>query len=234
MTILVSEDNRLNIMSKILNGKKLALEIKSSIREAVINLNDKGVFPGLATIIVGDDPASRTYINNKIKTSNEVGIKSFHYDLDKKIEEKKIINLINKLNDDDKVDGILVQLPLSNHINTNKVIDSINSEKDVDGFSIKNTGKIFLNREGIIPCTPKGCLLLLESTNISFEGKKAVIVGRSNIVGKPMSQLLLNKNCTVTIAHSRTKNLNKITKEADIIVAAVGKPKIINRPPVVN
>jgi len=224
-----SKDNKIFIMSKIIDGKKLAGEIRSTVKQAVSDLNDTGVYPGLATVIVGNNSASRTYVKNKIKSSNEVGIKSFSYDLDEKVDEEELIELIRKLNSDEKVDAILVQLPLSKHLGTSKIIDSIDPDKDVDGFSLINAGKIFLNRHAVIPCTPMGCLLLLRSIKFKMEGKNAVIIGRSNIVGKPMSQLLLNENCTVTITHSYTNNLSKVTKEADIIIAAIGKQEMIKK-----
>tara|TARA_B100000745_G_C20114795_1_gene381605 strand:+ start:413 stop:1306 length:894 start_codon:yes stop_codon:yes gene_type:complete len=216
-------------MSNIIDGKKLAGEIRSTVKQAVSDLNDRGVHPGLATVIVGNNSASRTYVKNKIKSSNEVGIKSFNYDLDEKVDEEELIELIRKLNSDEKVDAILVQLPLSKHLCTSKIIDSINPDKDVDGFSLINAGRTFLNRHGVVPCTPMGCLLLLRSIKLNMEGKNAIIIGRSNIVGKPMSQLLLNENCTVTVAHSYTNNLSKVTKEADIIIAATGKQQMIKK-----
>ena len=216
-------------MSNIIDGKKLAGEIRSTVKQAVSDLNDTGVHPGLATVIVGNNSASRTYVKNKIKSSNEVGIKSFNYDLDEKVDEEELIELIRKLNSDEKVDAILVQLPLSKHLCTSKIIDSINPDKDVDGFSLINAGRTFLNRHGVVPCTPMGCLLLLRSIKLNMEGKNAIIIGRSNIVGKPMSQLLLNENCTVTVAHSYTNNLSKVTKEADIIIAATGKQQMIKK-----
>ena len=224
-----SKDNKIFIMSNIIDGKKLAGEIRSTVKQAVSDLNDIGVSPGLATVIVGNDSASRTYVKNKIKSSNEVGIKSFNYDLDEKIDEEKLIELVKKLNSDEKVDAILVQLPLPKHLCASKVIDSINPDKDVDGFSLINAGRTFLNRHGVVPCTPMGCLLLLRSIKFKMEGKNAVIIGRSNIVGKPMSQLLLNENCTVTVAHSYTNNLSKLTREADIIIAATGKHHMIKK-----
>ena len=216
-------------MAKIIDGKNIALTIRLIIKRSVLELGKKDIYPGLATIIVGNNSASRTYIKNKIKASNEVGIKSYHFDLEEKISETNLVELINRLNKDNKVDGILVQLPLPKHLNENNIIDCIKPEKDVDGFNIKNAGKIFLNRNGIMPCTPFGCLFLLRSTKVNLEGKNVVVIGRSNIVGKPIAQLLLNENCTVTIVHSRTKNISNFTKEADILIAAVGKPEIVKK-----
>ena len=216
-------------MAKIIDGKNIALTIRLIIKRSVLELGKKDIYPGLATIIVGNNSASRTYIKNKIKASNEVGIKSYHFDLEEKISETNLVELINRLNKDNKVDGILVQLPLPKHLNENNIIDCIKPEKDVDGFNIKNAGKIFLNRNGIAPCTPLGCLLLLRSIKVNLEGKNVVVIGRSNIVGKPIAQLLLNENCTVTIVHSRTKNISNFTKEADILIAAVGKPEIVKK-----
>ena len=174
-----SKDNKIFIMSNIIDGKKLAGEIRSTVKQAVSDLNDTGVHPGLATVIVGNNPASRTYVKNKIKSSNEVGIKSFNYDLDEKVDEEELIELISKLNSDEKVDAILVQLPLSKHLCTSRIIDSLNPDKDVDGFSLINAGRTFLNRHGVVPCTPMGCLLLLRSIKLNMEGKNAIIIGRN-------------------------------------------------------
>lgn len=216
-------------MSKIIDGKALAKEIRDTVEKAVYALKAKNIIPGLATVIVGNNHASRTYINNKIKSSNEVGIKSFHYDIQESIPEKELIDLIEKLNSDGRVDGILVQLPLPTHLNTKKIIDFINPDKDVDGFSLVNAGRVFRGRPGIIPCTPLACLMILKSNKIKLAGKNAIIIGRSDIVGKPMAQLLLKENCTVTITHSYTKNLSTLINNADIIIAAVGSPEMIKK-----
>ena len=213
--------------AKIIDGKLLATKVKAQVSIAVSELHQKNIFPGLATIIVGNDAASSIYVKNKGKSAKEVGIESFQYELPENVLEKDLLELINKLNLNNAVDGILVQLPLPIHINSNQVIDSIDPIKDVDGFNILNAGKTFIGRDSVIPCTPLGCLLILRSINIELRGKNAVIIGRSNIVGKPMAQLLLNEDCTVTIVHSKTNNINKIVKKADIIIAAVGIANLV-------
>ena len=213
--------------AKIIDGKLLATKVKAQVSIAVSELHQKNIFPGLATIIVGNDAASSIYVKNKGKSAKEVGIESFQYELPENVLEKDLLELINKLNLNNAVDGILVQLPLPIHINSNQVIDSIDPSKDVDGFNVLNAGKTFIGRDSVIPCTPLGCLLMLRSINIELRGKNAVIIGRSNIVGKPMAQLLLNEDCTVTIVHSKTNNINKIVKKADIIIAAVGIANLV-------
>lgn len=208
--------------ANIIDGKQLSSKVKEQVKLAVSQLIKKQIYPGLATIIVGDDAASSIYVKNKGKSAKEVGIKSFQHTLPEYIEEKNLLKLINELNLNDSVDGILVQLPLPRHINSDLVLDSIDPSKDVDGFNLLNAGKIYLSREGVIPCTPLGCLIMLRSIKTELRGKNAVIIGRSNIVGKPMAQLLLNEDCTITIVHSKTNNIHEIVKEADIIIAAVG------------
>ena len=213
--------------AKIIDGKLLATNVKKQVSSSVSLLTQKGIVPGLATIIVGEDAASSIYVKNKGKSAKEVGIKSFQYALPENVTENNLLKLIDELNLNDSVDGILVQLPLPIHINSDLVLDSIHPSKDVDGFNTVNAGKIYLNREGVIPCTPLGCLIMLRSINQDLKGKNAVIIGRSNIVGKPMAQLLLNEDCTVTIVHSKTKDIKKIVKEADIIIAAVGIANLV-------
>ena len=208
--------------AQILNGKEIAAELRTCVAKAVTYLNKQSVYPGLATILVGRDPASSVYVANKSRLAKELGIKSFQYDLEENITEKELIKLINELNDNHEVDGILVQLPLPKHINTDIILDTIKPNKDVDGFHTINAGNLYLNRKAVIPCTPLGCLIMLRSLKVSLHGLRAVIIGRSNIVGKPMSQLLLKENCTVTVVHSYTKNIKEIVKESDIVVAALG------------
>lgn len=208
--------------AKIIDGKEIAAKVRKKVASAVVYLSKNNIYPGLATILVGDDPASKVYVDNKSKLAEEIGIKSFQYNLKSEVSESDLIKLINILNDNVEVDGILIQLPLPKHINTDLILDSISPNKDVDGFHTVNAGNLYLNKKSIIPCTPLGCLLMLYNLNISLNGLRAVIIGRSNIVGKPMSQLLLRENCTVTIVHSQTRNIEKIVKEADIVVAAVG------------
>ena len=201
--------------------------MKEQVSIAVSDLNQKSIFPGLATIIVGNDAASSIYVKNKRKSAKEVGIESFQYELSENTQEKELLELINELNLNSDVDGILVQLPLPKHINSDLIIDSIDVNKDVDGFNVINAGKTFIGRDSVIPCTPLGCLLMLKSIKIELKGKNAVIIGRSNIVGKPMAQLLLNEDCTVTIVHSKTFNIQALVKEADIVVAAVGSANLV-------
>ena len=213
--------------AKIIDGKLLASKVKEQVSIAVSDLNQKSIFPGLATIIVGNDAASSIYVKNKRKSAKEVGIESFQYELPENIQEKDLLELINELNLNSDVDGILVQLPLPKHINSDLIIDSIDVNKDVDGFNVINAGKTFIGRDSVIPCTPLGCLLMLKSIKIELKGKSAVIIGRSNIVGKPMAQLLLNEDCAVTIVHSKTFNIQALVKEADIVVAAVGSANLV-------
>ena len=215
------------MVAKIIDGKLIASKVKEQVSIAVTDLNQKSIFPGLATIIVGNDAASSIYVKNKRKSAKEVGIKSFQYEFPENIQEKELLELINELNLNSAVDGILVQLPLPKHINSDLIIDSINVNKDVDGFNVINAGKTFIGRDSVIPCTPLGCLLMLKSIKIELKGKNAVIIGRSNIVGKPMAQLLLNEDCTVTIVHSKTFNIQALVKEADIVVAAVGSANLV-------
>ena len=215
------------MVAKIIDGKLIASIVKEQVSVAVSDLNQKSIFPGLATIIVGNDAASSIYVKNKRKSAKEVGIESFQYELSENIQEKELLELINELNLNSDVDGILVQLPLPKHINSDLIIDSIDVNKDVDGFNVINAGKTFIGRDSVIPCTPLGCLLMLKSIKIELKGKNAVIIGRSNIVGKPMAQLLLNEDCTVTIVHSKTFNIQALVKEADIVVAAVGSANLV-------
>ena len=215
------------MVAKIIDGKLIASKVKEQVSIAVSDLNQKSIFPGLATIIVGNDAASSIYVKNKRKSAKEVGIESFQYEFPENIQEKELLELINELNLNSDVDGILVQLPLPKHINSDLIIDSIDVNKDVDGFNVINAGKTFIGRDSVIPCTPLGCLLMLKSIKIELKGKNAVIIGRSNIVGKPMAQLLLNEDCTVTIVHSKTFNIQALVKEADIVVAAVGSANLV-------
>ena len=208
--------------TKVIDGKDIAAKLRKRVASAVINLNNKNIYPGLATILVGNDPASKVYVNNKSKLAEEIGIKSFQYNFESTVIESDLIKLINKLNNDAEVDGILIQLPLPKHLNNDLILDTVSPNKDVDGFHTVNAGNLYLNKKSIIPCTPLGCLIMLYSLNRPLNGLRAVIIGRSNIVGKPMSQLLLRENCTVTIVHSQTRNIENIVKEADIVVAAVG------------
>lgn len=214
-------------MAKILSGKDISAKIKEGLKEEVKELKKEGIFPGLAVIIAGDDPASRVYVNNKKKACEELGIYSEEYALSGEVSEEEILALIDELNAKDTISGILVQLPLPKHISEKKVIERINPKKDVDAFHPANVGKIMTGDYDFVPCTPAGIMEMIAESGVSVEGKECVVIGRSNIVGKPMAMLLLHKNGTVTVCHSRTKNLKEKTKNADILVAAVGKPKFV-------
>ena len=214
-------------MAIIIDGKLVAQEVKAKVSKKVKELQENGITPGLAVIIIGNNPASRIYVNNKKKACAEVSIYSKEYTLPDTTSQKELIELISKLNNDDSINGILVQLPLPNHINEKAVIEAIDPLKDVDAFHEINVGKIMIGEYDLLPCTPAGIIELLNSQNIEIEGKHCVVVGRSNIVGKPMAMLLLHRNGTVTICHSKTKNLKEICKNADILIAAVGKAKFI-------
>ena len=212
----------------IIDGKAFAANLRETIAKQVAILKDKhNLTPGLAVVIVGEDPASQIYVRNKNKSTLEAGMNSFEHKLPEETSEADLLALVEKLNNDPAVHGILVQLPLPKHINESAVIDAINPAKDVDGFHVINSGLLATGGDAIVPCTPLGCLLMLQDKLGNMSGLDAVVVGRSNIVGKPMAQLLLNESCTVTIAHSRTKNLPDVVGRADIVVAAVGRPEII-------
>ena len=211
-------------MAIILDGKMLRDKIFESLKAKLDKMQQK---PTLAVILVGENPASQIYVRNKKKTAEKLGINSLSIEYPSDISEKELLNKIKELNSDEKVTAILVQLPLPTHINKNRIIDAILPQKDVDGLTPYNLGKLFSGEEPYVyPCTPKGILLLLDEYNIKLEGKKIVVVGRSNLVGKPVAQMLLKRNATVTMCHSHTKNLSEITKTADIIVSAVGKKVI--------
>ena len=208
-------------MAVILDGKNLRDKILDKLQKKIEKLEVK---PSLAVILVGDNPASQIYVNNKKKIAEKIGINSQIYKFSQNISEKELLNKIEELNNDENVDAVLVQLPLPEHISKDNVINSIKPEKDVDGFTPYNVGKLFSGETPIVyPCTPKGILLLLDEYGICVEGKHAVVIGRSNIVGRPVAQMLLDRNATVTMCHSYTKNLEQITKTADIVVSAVGK-----------
>ena len=215
-------------MSKIIDGKALSLSLKEQMKERIVELEAQyGRKPCLAVIIVGDNPASRSYVRGKIKAAEFVGMDSRLVELPEDISEQALLEKIAEINAEDAVDGLLVQLPLPKHINEDRVIDAIDITKDVDGFHPQNVAKLWLGRPCIVPCTPKGIIAMIDSTGENISGKKAVVVGRSNIVGKPVAKLLLDKNATVTIAHSRTANLPAVCREADVLVAAVGRPEMI-------
>ena len=216
-------------MAIILEGKPVALEVKESVKVEVEKLKRKNISVCLAVILVGDDPASQVYVRNKKKACDEVGIRSKEFILSKEASQETLLELIKNLNEDESVNGILVQLPLPEGFCEKEIINAIAPEKDVDAFSPVNVGKIMLNEYKLLPCTPAGVMEILKYYNIDVAGKDCVVVGRSSIVGKPMSMLLLHANGTVTTAHSKTKNLKEITSKADILVAAAGKPKFITK-----
>jgi methylenetetrahydrofolate dehydrogenase (NADP+)/methenyltetrahydrofolate cyclohydrolase len=214
-------------MSKLIDGKKFADSLCNKITKEVSKLKDKNITPGLAVVRVGDDPASTVYINMKAKKTEEVGMHSVTKILDENTSQKDLLKIVKELNNDETINGILVQLPLPKQINADSVINAINPDKDVDGFHAINTGRLWTNIDSLVPCTPLGCKMLLKDELKDLTGKKAIIVGRSNIVGKPMASLLISENCTVTIAHSKTKNLEEEVKKNDIVIAAVGVPEMI-------
>lgn len=211
----------------IIDGKALAKEKRAEIAKQVEALKEKGVTPGLAVVLVGEDPASQIYVRNKHKACEEVGIYSRKITLPEETTEEELLKIIDELNNDPEIDGILVQLPLPKHIDPDKVILSISPDKDVDGFHPVNAGRLLAGQDGFFPCTPLAVMELIKSAGVDVSGKEAVVVGRSNIVGKPVSMLLLRENATVTICHSKTKDLADVCRRADILVAAVGRPEMI-------
>lgn len=214
-------------MAQIIDGKKVSAEVKARVAAEVAALKEKGVTPGLAVIIVGDDSASQVYVRNKEKACAETGMYSGKYALPAETTQEELLNLVKELNGKKEISGILCQLPLPSHLNSDIVINAIDPIKDVDAFHPVNVGKIMIGDYAFLPCTPAGVMELIKSAGVDPEGKNCVVVGRSNIVGKPMAMLLLHKNATVTICHSKTVNLAEITKQADILVAAVGRAKFI-------
>lgn len=215
-------------MAQIIDGKKISKELKDELKEKVAKYKEEGVEITLAVIQVGNDKASSVYVGNKKKACEYIGIKSLSYELEESATEEELLNLIKELNNRKDVNGILVQLPLPKHINEDKVIETIDAKKDVDGFHPMSVGALSIGKKGFISCTPYGIIELLKRSNIDIDGKECVVIGRSNIVGKPMSMLLLRENATVTVAHSHTKNLKEVAKRADILVVAIGKPQFIN------
>lgn len=214
-------------MAAVIDGKAISAKVKSEVRQETEALKAKGISIGLAVVIVGDNPASRVYVNNKKKACAEVGFESFEYALPEETTQEELLALVDKLNKDDTVNGILVQLPLPKQIDEKAVINAILPEKDVDAFHPVNVGKIMIGDFAFLPCTPAGVMELIASTGVDISGKECVVIGRSNIVGKPMAMLLLHKNGTVTICHSKTKNLAEVCSRADILVAAVGRANFV-------
>lgn len=214
-------------MAEIINGKKLAKEIRENLKIKCEELKEKGIQPKLAVIMVGDDKASQIYVRNKSKVCEEIGIEFKEYLLESNIEQKVLIDLIKKLNQDNNIHGILLQSPIPNHLDINEAFQTIAPEKDVDGFNPMNIGKLSLNQDTFVSCTPYGIMKMFEAYNIDLEGKNVTILGRSNIVGKPLIQCCLNKNATVTVCHSKTKNLKQHTLNADVVISAIGKSKFV-------
>ncbi|MPR06509.1 bifunctional methylenetetrahydrofolate dehydrogenase/methenyltetrahydrofolate cyclohydrolase FolD [Microvirga tunisiensis] len=211
----------------IIDGKAYAQGLRARIADAVSGLSRQGVTPGLAVVIVGEDPASQLYVKNKARQTVEVGMRSFEHTLPASTGEAELLDLVARLNADPAVDGILVQLPLPKQVDAQKVIEAIDPAKDVDGFHPINAGRLMTGVPGLVSCTPLGCLLLAQSVRRDLAGLNAVVVGRSNIVGKPMAQLLIAQSCTVTVAHSRTRDLAEVCRSADLLVAAVGRPEMV-------
>lgn len=214
-------------MAEIINGKKLAKEIREDLKIKCEELKEKGIKPKLAVIMVGDDNASQVYVRNKSKVCDEIGIEFEEYLLDENIEQKVLLNLIEKLNKDKNIHGILLQSPIPEHLDINEAFRTIAPEKDVDGFNPLNVGKLCLNQDTFVSCTPYGIMKMFEAYNIDLTGKNVTILGRSNIVGKPLIQCCLNKNATVTVCHSKTKDLKQYTQNADVVIAAIGKSKFV-------
>ncbi|MDK3017140.1 bifunctional methylenetetrahydrofolate dehydrogenase/methenyltetrahydrofolate cyclohydrolase FolD [Pseudodonghicola flavimaris] len=214
--------------AQIIDGKAFAATVRGKVAEHVTRLKaDHGITPGLAVVLVGEDPASQVYVRSKGKMTVEVGMNSYEHKLPAETSEAELLALIDQLNTDPAVHGILVQLPLPGHLNEDLVINSIDPAKDVDGFHISNVGLLATGQKAMVPCTPLGCLMMLRDYHGSLSGLNAVVIGRSNIVGKPMAQLLLRDSCTVTIAHSRTRDIEEVVRRADIVVAAVGRPEMV-------
>jgi methylenetetrahydrofolate dehydrogenase (NADP+)/methenyltetrahydrofolate cyclohydrolase len=214
--------------NKIIDGKAFAEKLRGRIAQQVMTLKSKhGFTPGLAVVLVGEDPASKVYVKNKGRQTHESGMNSFEHKLPATTSQAELLALVEKLNKDSSVNGILVQLPLPKQIDPQAILDAIDPEKDVDGFHVVNAGRLATGGKSLVPCTPLGCLMLLKDRLGDLTGKRAIVVGRSNIVGKPMAQLLLNESCTVTIAHSKTRDLAGECRRADILVAAVGRPEMI-------
>jgi methylenetetrahydrofolate dehydrogenase (NADP+) / methenyltetrahydrofolate cyclohydrolase len=212
----------------IIDGKALAATIRREVKEKVARLAERGLQPGLAVILAGDDPASRVYVRNKVRACEETGIRSFYTEYPASVGEAELVDRVAALNADRAVHGILVQLPLPKHIDGERVLETVSPEKDVDGFHLRNLGALVAGRPGIVPCTPAGVMRLIDHAGVKLAGKHAVVIGRSNIVGKPQALLLLARNATVTICHSRTADLGAITRQADVLVAAVGKPRTVS------
>ena len=216
-------------MAKLISGKIVSVKVRNEVKKETEELRENhGIVPGLAVILVGNDPASQVYVRNKQRACEEVGFHPYEYRMNENATQEQLLDLIGVLNKDNKVNGILVQLPLPEHIDEQAVIHAISPLKDVDAFHPVNVGKIMIGDYDFLPCTPAGIMELIASTGVDISGKQCVVIGRSNIVGKPMAMLMLRENATVTVTHSRTKNLKEVCKQADILIVAIGKPKFIN------
>ena len=211
----------------IIDGKALAAKIRGEVKQKVARLEARGVQPGLAVILAGDDPASRVYVRNKIRACEETGVRSFFFEYPSSLRESELLERLGVLNADPAVHGILVQLPLPRHIDAERVLESVSPQKDVDGFHLHNLGALVAGRPGVVPCTPAGVMRLIEHAGVKLAGKHAVVIGRSNIVGKPQALLLLAQHATVTVCHSRTADLGAVTRQADVLVAAVGRANLV-------
>ncbi|MBN8236584.1 bifunctional methylenetetrahydrofolate dehydrogenase/methenyltetrahydrofolate cyclohydrolase FolD [Halobacillus kuroshimensis] len=214
--------------AEVIYGKQLAEDLREEMKQEVAVLHEKGVHPKLVVVIIGEDPASKSYVKGKQRASEKIGMDSDLIELSEETSEQELLDLIHRLNQDDTVHGILVQLPVPEHISDQKIIEAIDPGKDVDGFHPENAGRMLTGQDTFFPCTPYGIMVMLERADIDVEGKHAVIIGRSNLVGKPVGQLLLNKNATVTHCHSRTKDLKSHTKQADILIVAAGRPGLVS------
>ncbi len=214
-------------MAYLIDGKAVAAEVKAKVAEKCAALKEKGVEPALAVILVGEDPASQVYVRNKARACKACGIKSTVIRMPAETTQEELLAQINAINEDASIHGLLIQLPLPQHLDEAEALAAVDWHKDVDGFHLMNAGALLTGQASVLPCTPAGCIELLKSANVPMSGANAVVIGRSNIVGKPMALLLLQQNCTVTVCHSRTKNLAEITKNADILVAAIGKPRFV-------
>jgi len=216
------------MQTRVIDGKAVAAEVRAGVAKDVAALKaDHGITPGLAVVLVGEDPASKVYVKNKGEQTKEAGMNSWEYRLPAETSEADILAIVQKLNNDPAVNGILVQLPLPKHVNAERVLNTIDPNKDVDGFHPVNVGRLWIGERTLVPCTPTGSVILAKTVQPNLSGLHAVVIGRSNIVGKPVSALLLRENCTVTVAHSRTKNIEAVVKGADIVVAAVGIPEMV-------
>ncbi|HEX6319972.1 MAG TPA: bifunctional methylenetetrahydrofolate dehydrogenase/methenyltetrahydrofolate cyclohydrolase FolD [Burkholderiales bacterium] len=213
--------------ARLLDGKSLAAQVRAGVKQRVARLAQRGIRPGLAVILAGDDPASKVYVRNKVRACEETGVRSSLLQFDNHVSEAALLDAVDSLNEDAAVHGILVQLPLPKHLDALRVLDAVSPAKDVDGFHDANLGALLAGKPGLVPCTPAGVMRLLEHAGVQVSGRRAVVIGRSNIVGKPLSLLLLQKDATVTVCHSKTLELENIARQADILVAAIGRPKLV-------